>query len=101
MRRGFTPYHKVVAARLARSKEARNAQHANRYTEIDRFMCQYEQAYLSYYRVPIVVTYSHGWYYVKGLKVRHSTLQWMTNSILALLQEEQSPQPIEEENSNV
>lgn len=96
-----TPYHKDVAARLQRSKERRGALQANRYTEIDRFMLQYEQAYFAYHGRKITLSYQHGWYYVGGEKVRHSTLQGMTNMLLVRLQEEQSPTPVEEENDNV
>lgn len=91
MRYGRIPYHKVVAARLQRSKERRNALHANRYSEIDRFMLTYEQAYHSYYGLPIVVTYKHGWYYINGARYRHGIIEQMTETLMAKVQAEQCP----------
>lgn len=95
-----SPYHKRVAARLQKSKERRGSLQANRYTEIDRFMLQYEQAYHAYHGKKITLSYRHGWYYVGTEKVRHSTLQGMTNLLLARLQEEQAPTPTEEDTDN-
>lgn len=91
-----TPYHRRLAARLQKSKERRGALQANRYTEIDRFMLQYEQAHLAYYGKKITLSYRHGWYYLAHEKMRHGALLAQTNLLLAKLQEEQYPTPKEE-----
>lgn len=95
MRNRCLPYHKVVAARLARSKERRGTLQANRYTEIDRFMLTYEQAYHSYYGLLITIEYKHGWYYINHHRYRHSIVEGMTNSLLALTHDAIYPQPEE------
>jgi len=95
MRNRCLPYHKIVAARLARSKERRGALQANRYTEIDRFMLTYEQAYHAYYGLPITIEYRHGWYYINHHRHRHSAVDRMTNILLAHIQDAMYPQPEE------
>lgn len=90
-----SPYHKRLAARLQKSRERRGNLHANRYTEIDRFMLAYERAYFDYYRQHITISYKMGWYYIANHKYRHSAVANMTALLLAKVQEEQYPQPEE------
>lgn len=96
MYNNVTPYHKRLAARLAKAKEQRGNLQANKYVEIDRFLLTYEAAYLAYYGIHVQVRYRKGWYYVHKGKYRHSAIQSMTESLLARVQEEQYPTPIEE-----
>ena len=90
-----SPYHKRLAHRLARAKERNVRERNDRYLEIDRFMLAYENAYYLLHKCGCEVRYAHGWYYVHGYRYRHSTLQHMTNLLLAKLQEIDSPSPEE------
>jgi hypothetical protein len=91
-----SPYHRRIAHRLAKAKERNAREHNNRFVEIDHFMLSYETAYSLYYRRRCEVRYAHGWYYVHGLRYRHSTLQHMTAILLARLQEIEAPNPEKE-----
>lgn len=92
-----TPYHRRLAARLAKAKEQRGNMQANKYIEIDRFLLTYESAYFAFYGVRIQVRYRKGWYYVHSGKYRHSAIQSMTESLLARVQALDSPDVTETE----
>lgn len=92
-----TPYHRRVQARLAKARNMRATTKLTRYEKVDHFMLTYEQAYFTYYRVRVTVSYRHGWYYIGQCKYRHSDLEIMTNRLLAKLQEEDAPPPGEED----
>jgi len=93
MKNGSSPYHRRIAHRLALSKERNLSDRNRRFLEIDRFALSYEQAYFQLHRVPTHVEYARGWYFVHGQRIRHSTLERMTNLLLAQLQEIESPNP--------
>lgn len=91
-----TPYHRRLAHRLALAKQRQQKYQNNRYTQIDRFMCQYENAFKEFYGVRIEVYYRHGWYYVNGIKYRHGEMERNLALLLARLQELESPNPDKE-----
>lgn len=95
MRYKRIPEHKRKAALLARSKEYQGRLHVTHYTQVDRFMCSFEQAYREYYNVDPSLTYSHGWYYLSstGRRYRHADLEAFLGLLLARIQEQQSPNP--------
>lgn len=97
MRRGERSYHKAVAARLQRSRERQISCQHNRYTQIDRFMCTFENAWREYYQIPITLQYAHGWYYLLGRRHRHQEMEAMLADLLARLQELECPNPDNEE----
>lgn len=96
-----TPYHRRVQARLAKARNLRAITKMDKYAKVDHFMLTYEQAYRAWYGITIRVSYKHGWYYVGQYKYRHSTLEEMTNNILAHMQAEACPQPEDSNNEDV
>lgn len=78
---------------LAKSRAQSDKRHINQYTMIDRFMLVYEQAHLAWYGHPCRLSYRRGWYYLNGVRLRHSQLKKLTENLLALLQEEACPTP--------
>lgn len=95
-----TPYHRRVQARLAKARNLRDTRKLDKYEKVDHFMLSYEVAYKTWYGIKVTVRYAHGWYYVAQQRYRHSTLEMMTNTILANIHAEACPQP-EEYNENV
>ena len=84
-----TPYHKRRAARLSLSRQSYAISQLQRYTQIDKFMLAFEQAYRDYYGREPRISYKNGWYYVNGNKMRHSQVARVTANLLSKLQEEQ------------
>ena len=98
MKDNKTPYHKRLAARLAKSKEQHSKERDNRYMQIDRFLCTFEKAWKDFYQDEVTVTYKHGWYYLQKQRLRHSDLEKILFSLFLQLQEIESPSPEEKNN---